>query len=149
MKVHFSRDFVSEKCCRHWDLNPQPSDLDHLAFGVSHPYGFFTSLHLSKAQDWQPQSSGGPSVHWLTAKVALVLPRLCTCQPRLRASKAAYKPQLQGPASGLQFLFIFGEYLLDGWPLAENLITLEKMSKLLNSICLFAQNFCLFFSVRV
>ena len=78
MKVHFSRDFVSEKCCRHWDLNPQPSDLDHLAFGVSHPYGFFTSLHLSKAQDWQPQSSGGPSTHRQPARVAPGLPRLCT-----------------------------------------------------------------------
>ena len=52
MQVHFNRDFLGVKCCRHWDSNPQPSDLDHLALGVSHHYGFFTSLRLSWAQDW-------------------------------------------------------------------------------------------------
>ena len=52
MQVDFNRDFVGEKCCRHWDSNPGLSDLDHLVFGVSHPYSFFTSLRLSQAQDW-------------------------------------------------------------------------------------------------
>ena len=41
MQVHFNRDFMSENCCRDWDSNPRPSDSDHLALGVSHPYRFF------------------------------------------------------------------------------------------------------------
>ena len=44
MQANFNRYFMGEECCRHWASNPRPSDVDHLALGVSHPYCFFTSL---------------------------------------------------------------------------------------------------------
>ena len=50
MEVVFNQDFKSEKCCRHWDSNPRPPELDHLALGVNHSYFFFTYMRLSHAQ---------------------------------------------------------------------------------------------------
>ena len=52
MQVDIHKNFLGEKCCHHWGSNSQPSDLDHLALGASHPYGFFTPLHPSQAQNW-------------------------------------------------------------------------------------------------
>ena len=60
MQVHFNRYLEGEKCCQHWDSNPQPFDLDHLG-AISHAYCFFTSLHLSCAQDHRASlESAGP-----------------------------------------------------------------------------------------
>ena len=51
MEVVFNQYLMNKKCCRHWDSNPRPPELDHLALGVSHSYSYFTSMRLSHAQD--------------------------------------------------------------------------------------------------
>ena len=44
IQVHFNRDFIGEKCCLLWDLNPRPSDLISSGGGYKSPCGIFTSL---------------------------------------------------------------------------------------------------------
>ena len=84
------------KCCRHWDSNPQPSDLDHLALGVCHPCVYFTSLRLSG-----PLSSGRPSSRRQPAGVAPGQPRLCISSLDRGLLQQHFKPQLRGPAQNL------------------------------------------------
>ena len=104
-KLILSREFVGEKCYRHWDSNPLASDFEHLALRVSHLYGFFTTLCLSWSPDRQPLSFGGPSGHHQPAIVAPGLPRLCRSSLDRGVLKQPNKLQLRGPASRFARLF--------------------------------------------
>ena len=52
-QVHLNRDFVGEKFCQHWDLNPRPPDL--ISFGLFH---ISQIAHL--APNWWQLASGRP-----------------------------------------------------------------------------------------
>ena len=61
MQVHFNRDFMGEKCCRHWDSNPRPSEFP--SSGIqhnNHPYWDW-SLFLNLRSGFKSHQKG----YWL------------------------------------------------------------------------------------
>ena len=61
IQVHFNWDFMGEKCCRHWDSNPRPSEL--ASSGIehnNHPYWDWT-LFLNLRSGFKSHLKG----YWL------------------------------------------------------------------------------------
>ena len=59
IQAQINRDIARKKSLLHWDLNPQPSDLQSLTGALTFTQGF-AFLRSITSPYWKPRTSGGP-----------------------------------------------------------------------------------------